>query len=250
MNSKQHGRRQTDRKKEHVKSRKNEMPHLQAGRRDNPGGPQFAAVKFFTLVELLIVIAIIAILAAMLLPALNKARAKAHSSSCLSKQKQIAQAILMYADDYKFLCPTNNQGTAAADGVQRTVRDMLRIKNTRQSVLACPADKRPNLIRTGGIITSYNINNHTVFQDSAQKNNTLSSFRHPARASMFADGFQRYYYSAFNQNFFLAHGQGCNFNFVDGHAEYAKINYYADTGVPDATYVFTTVATAWPWGKN
>ncbi|MFO7946624.1 MAG: DUF1559 domain-containing protein [Armatimonadota bacterium] len=56
--------------------------------------------KGFTLIELLVVIAIIAILAAILFPVFARAREKARQASCLSNMKQIALAVIMYADDH------------------------------------------------------------------------------------------------------------------------------------------------------
>ena len=66
--------------------------------------------RSFTLIELLIVIAIIAILAAMLLPALNKARESARMTSCLSNLKQLAFQSLGYGMQNNDIQPPLQEG--------------------------------------------------------------------------------------------------------------------------------------------
>jgi len=66
----------------------------------------------FTLVELLIVIAIIAILAALLLPALSAAKEKARKIQCLNNQRQLSLTWMLYTGDHNERLTPNGYGSA------------------------------------------------------------------------------------------------------------------------------------------
>ena len=101
--------------------------------------------NYFTLIELLIVVAVITILAGLLLPALKNAREKARTIQCLNQVKTLSSLFLLYADDYNGYLPSQaNTGSAITrDGTDKTPRD----SGYWQSVIAQLYLQKPSMLK-------------------------------------------------------------------------------------------------------
>jgi prepilin-type N-terminal cleavage/methylation domain-containing protein len=121
----------------------------------------------FTLVELLVVIGIIAVLIAILLPALGKAREQARIATCLSNQRQLVTTFLMYANEnksilppYGYINPGFTSEVAGMNWYDLTSKYVSKTNNQMGiSFMRCPSEVDPALQRKGSYGVNYGYSN-------------------------------------------------------------------------------------------
>lgn len=214
----------------------------------------------FTLIELVVVFAIIGILAALLLPVVNQTKAKAQQTICLNNLRQIDFGIKMYADDSDDKTPraegTITNRVLSLTGYKRLIGSYVGKdgdSSPHAKLFACPADRffyaesngsavlwnEPMHNQPTGDFSSYSFNGNNVNTYFSRfgldttvlgiAGRTVSSIRNPSKTVLIIEdpAFKPYSWhqpklplSVKNNQFSDARNM---IGFVDGHVSYTKI---------------------------
>ncbi|HVF85139.1 MAG TPA: type II secretion system protein [Abditibacteriaceae bacterium] len=96
---------------------------------------QFVARSGFTLVELLVVVAIIGILTAMLFPVFSRARERARQTSCTSNLRQLYLGYSMYAQEHDGRIPPYNNNANSCIGGKRPDKNRYKLPEQGQKLV-------------------------------------------------------------------------------------------------------------------
>ncbi|OGV48492.1 MAG: hypothetical protein A2017_14190 [Lentisphaerae bacterium GWF2_44_16] len=195
----------------------------------------------FTLVELLVVIAVIAILSSLLLPSLNKAREKTRQIACAGNLKQIGAAVMMYSMDYQgymvgdpvagndgshvmaALCPYLN--VKRSDGQEVPWNSDLTLVPSAK-VFKCPSEKSIRYTYQYGwnryVREYYNYSLNKITQTSSVFI-WMDAYWHSLGFNAFAQSDSNRYVRDGSR-----HNTGNNICWADGHVTWAKIAFSTD----------------------
>jgi prepilin-type N-terminal cleavage/methylation domain-containing protein len=194
-----------------------------------------SSLKAFTLIELVLVIAIVGILASLLLPALAKAKGVANRVVCVNNLKQVGLAIRLYSEDHGDVLPFAKQASLDYKPMVAKYMGVPRTAWTNGGVYWCPASERA--MSSSNSTPRYSIVNgryrmeyylyrfnggNTIARDwPGIAGLKLSEVSLPTKTVLVADS------SAFNGLSY--HGQSDSqhawneVSFADGHVNYTKI---------------------------
>lgn len=214
----------------------------------------------FTLIELLIVIAIVAILSSILLPALSKARETAKTASCASNLRQLYFAWINYVDDNRRTAPLYYDSALAnplwvsvliaAGYVSQPGYGKMVERCKKGGLLICPSYASDPYAVSANVQYKFLVYNYTL--NAGCSGNSWKTLKYPSKTLLFCDvGDQN------GSNYRIdpsslrtkndppilstRHNGGLNIAFGDGHGSYHKGNMPCP---------LPTVSNEWPWFAN
>lgn len=219
-----------------------------------PGNPGIAGHgRFFSLIELLIVIALIAILAGLLHPALNAARARGLRLSCLSNMKQIGLLFTLYQNAFNDFMPLVKNSTETrwwsdelADGglIEYSVAvsvvgpNAVNLLNRKRARLYCPLvlpEKLWSYAMLGGAngkdaSGGYPPHNRHIRLSAAKRHSLKIALLEGAQKGITWDQLDLQFDCATPESRPLSmtaktHTDGANFLFLDGHASFETYGF-------------------------